>query len=114
MDMNYQEFVEMFPNFTGTLYLYISGSQGVAPNGQVVTYGEDFKTVEDLIAVFCEFVDANALDNIDDYLDDCDGDESDALNEAITDSGEFLIGVSEDKLTHCMYGCNIEPITVLE
>ena len=114
MDMNYQEFVEMFPNFTGTLYLYISGSQGVSPAGYTVEYGKDFKTVEDLIAVFTGFIDENAWENIDDYLEDCDGDEDDALNEAIIDSGEFLIGVSEDNLTHCMDSCEIQPISVLE
>ena len=113
MDNNYQKFVKMFANFTGTLYLYISGSQGVAPAGCTVEYGKDFKTVEDLIAVFTEFVDENAWDNIDSYLEDCDDDEDEAMGEAVADSGSFLVGISEDKLTHYMDGFDIEPLNII-
>lgn len=96
----YGQFSEMFKDFNGVLYLYISGSQGVSPAEMKVTYGEDFKTLKDLENLFCAFIDENAYDNIDDYLDDCDGDEDEAMNEAIADSGSFLVGTSLDNLTH--------------
>jgi hypothetical protein len=114
MDNNYQEFVKIFPNFTGTLYLYISGSQGVSPAGCTVEYGKDFKTVEDLISVFTDFIDENAWDNIDSYLEDCDNDEEEAMGEAVADSGNFLVGISEDKLTHYMDWFDIEPLSNIE
>lgn len=98
--MSYQEFAEMFEGFEGTLYLYISGSQGICPNDMKVTYGVDFKSLEDLENLFCEFIDENAYENLDSYLDDCDGDEEEAMGEAIADSGSFLLGVSLDNLTH--------------
>lgn len=104
MDSNYQEFTTIFNDFKGDLYLYISGSQGVSSAEMKVTYGQDFITMDDLITLFCEFIDENAYENIDDYLDDCDGDEDDALGEAIVDSGEYYIGTSPDNLTHIFDG----------
>lgn len=98
--MSYQEFSEMFKNFNGTLYLYISGSQGVSPNEMKVKYGVDFNSLEDLENLFSEFIDENAYDNLDSYLEDCDGDEYEAMGEAIADSGQFLLGTSLDNLTH--------------
>lgn len=98
--MSYQEFAEMFEGFQGDLYLYISGSQGVAPNDMKITYGIDFQSLEDIENLFCQFIDENAYENLDSYLDDCDGDEDDAMGEALADSGEFLLGVSLDNLTH--------------
>lgn len=94
-ESGYQEIASMFPNFDGKLYLYISGSQGVANADMVIQYGVDFKNLEDVTAVFCEFIDENVWENIDDYLDDCDGDEEEAFGEALADSGYFYIGVDE-------------------
>lgn len=98
--MGYQEIAEMFPGFTGKLYLYISGSQGVANADLTIQYGIDFNTLEDVTAVFCEFIDENVWENIDDYLDDCDGDEQEAFMEALTDSGHFYIGIDECNLMY--------------
>ena len=77
-----------------TIKLYISGSQGVSPNERTVTYGIDFNTIEELKNIFIAFIDENAEDNIDSYLEDYDYD--DAMNEAIADSGEFLIFLNDD------------------
>ena len=77
-----------------TIKLYISGSQGVSPNERTVTYGIDFNTIEELKNIFIAFIDENAEDNIDSYLEDYDYD--DARNEAIADSGEFLIFLNDD------------------
>ena len=49
---------------------------------------------EELKNLFCEFIDENAMEYIDDYLDDCDYDADEALAEAVNDSGEFFIGFS--------------------
>ena len=108
--MAYEQFSEMFENFNGELWLYISGSQGVAPNEMKVVYGVDFSSLDELEKVFCEFIDENAFENIADYLDDCDGDEDEAMMEAVNDSGEFLIGVSMDKLTHEYNGMFFDKI----
>lgn len=98
--MTYEDCVKEFPGFNGKLYLYITGSQGVAPNGMWVYFGKDFQSWKELETLFLEFIDENAFDNLADYLDDCDGDEDDAMGEAVCDSGEFLLGASEDNLTH--------------
>lgn len=108
--MNYGEFSEIFENFNGELYLYISGSQGVSPAEIKVIYGIDFSTIEELQNLFCKFIDENAYENIDSYLDDCDGDESEAMGEAVNDSGEFLLGVNSNHLTHIFDGGFIEKI----
>lgn len=79
----------------GKLKLYISGSQGVAPAETIVEYGVDFDTKEKLILLFTKFIDENAYNNIDDYLEDFDEDE--AINEAIADSGEFEIYLETDE-----------------
>ena len=106
--MNYEYFSEMFENFNGELYLYISGSQGVSPAELKVVYGIDFSNLEELQNLFCEFIDENAYENIDDYLDDCDGDKDEAIMEAINDSGEFLLGIDLTHLTHTFNGSFIE------
>ena len=62
----------------GKLKLYISGSQGVAPAENIVTYGIDFNTMNELINKFTTFIEENAYEYIDDYLEDCDYDEDDA------------------------------------
>lgn len=90
---------EMFPDFEDKIYLYISGSQGVSPNTLVV-HRRDFNSLEELEGIFLSFIDDNAYDNIDSYLDDCDGDEDEAMNEAVCDSGSFLLGTSEDNYTY--------------
>ena len=59
----------------GKLKLYISGSQGVAPAENIVTYGVDFNTIDELIDKFTTFIKENAYEYIDDYLEDCDYDE---------------------------------------
>ena len=59
----------------GKLKLYISGSQGVAPAENIVTYGIDFNTIDELIDKFTTFIKENAYEYIDDYLEDCDYDE---------------------------------------
>ena len=81
----------------GKLKLYISGSQGVAPAENIVTYGIDFNTIDELIDKFTIFIKENAYEYIDDYLEDCDYDEDDALMEAIVDSGEFEIYLENDE-----------------
>ena len=81
----------------GKLKLYISGSQGVAPAENIVTYGVDFNTTDELIDKFTTFINENAHEYIDDYLEDCDYDEDDALMEAIVDSGEFEIYLENDE-----------------
>ena len=81
----------------GKLKLYISGSQGVAPAENIVTYGIDFNTIDELINKFTTFIKENAYEYIDDYLEDCDYDEDDALIEAIGDSGEFEIYLGNDE-----------------
>ena len=95
----YKKLSKIFDNFHGELYLYISGSQGVSPAEMKVTYGVDFNTIDELESLFYHFIDENAYENIDDYLDDCDGDEDEAMMEAVNDSGEFLLGISMDNLT---------------
>ena len=110
--MNYQQFSEMFKNFNGTLYLYISGSQGVSPNEMKVVYGIDFNSLEELENLFAEFIDENAYENLDSYLEDCDGDEDEAIGEAIADSGQFLLGTSLDNLTHEYNGFISEIISL--
>lgn len=96
--MTYQEFIQKSP--TKKVYLYISGSQGVASAELVVIYGVDFNNEEEFKNLFCEFIDENAMDYIDDYLADCDYDEDDALGEAVSDSGEFYFGFSPDNLEY--------------
>lgn len=81
----------------GKLKLYIGGSQGVAPAESIVEYGVDFDTKEKLILLFTEFIDENAYENIDNYLEDCDYDEDETINEAIADSGEFEIYLETDE-----------------
>ena len=105
--MTFKEFQNMFKGFTGDLYLYISGSQGVSPNHMKITYNQDFSSIEDIINIFCEFIDENAYENIDDYLEDCD-DEDEAMGEAVADSGEFYLGASLDNLTHVYCGIILE------
>ena len=99
-DMTYEEFEKMFPGFDGFLLLYISGSQGVAPAELVVDYGADFDDLDSLCDCFTRFIDENALENIDSYIEDCENDEAEALMEAIIDSGDFLLGIDGDHLTH--------------
>lgn len=81
----------------GKLKLYISGSQGVAPAESIVEYGVDFDTKEKLILLFTELINENAYENIDDYLEDCDYNEDEAINEAVADSGEFEIYLETDE-----------------
>lgn len=81
----------------GKLTLYISGSQGVSPAECEVEYGIDFNTTEELENIFCEFIDENAMENIDNYLEDCDFNEDDAISECICDSGDFEIYLETDK-----------------
>jgi hypothetical protein len=96
--MTYQEFIKKCPN--KEIYLYISGSQGVSPAELKVTYGIDFNNEEEFKNLFCEFIDENAMEYIDDYLEDCDYDIDEALGEAVNDSGEFLFGFSLDNLEY--------------
>ena len=96
--MTYEEFEKMFPGFDGFLLLYISGSQGVAPAELVVDYGADFDDLDSLCDCFTRFIDENALENIDSYIEDCENDEAEALMEAIIDSGEFEIYLENDEL----------------
>ena len=80
-----------------TIKLYISGSQGVSPNERTVTYGIDFNTIEELKNIFIAFINENAEYNIDSYLEDYyDYDYDDVMNEAVADSGEFLIFLNDD------------------
>lgn len=81
----------------GKLKLYISGSQGVAPAENIVTYGVDFNTIDELIDEFITFIYENAYEYIDDYLEDCNYDEDNALMEAIVDSSEFEIYLENDE-----------------
>ena len=81
----------------GKLKLYISGSQGVAPAENIVTYRVDFNTIDELIDNFTTFIKENAYEYIDDYLEDYDYDEDDALMEAIVDSGKFEIYLENDE-----------------
>lgn len=99
-DSGYKEVASLFPGFSGELYLYISGSQGVANADMTIKYGVNFKNLDDVTAVFCQFIDENVWENIDDYLDDCDGNEEEAFMEALTDSGHFYIGVDEFNLLY--------------
>ena len=106
--MTFKEFQDMFEAFTGELFLYISGSQGVSSNYMKIIYNQDFSSLEDIINIFCEFIDENAYENIDDYLEDCDYDENEAMGEAVADSGEFYLGTSLDNLTHVYCGIILE------
>lgn len=102
--MTFKEFEEMFEGFTGDLFLYIEGSQGVSSCECKIIYGKDFTTLEQVIEIFCHLIDENASENIEDYLEDCGYDENEALIEAISDSGDFYLGSSLDNLTHIYDG----------
>ena len=112
--MTFKEFEEMFEGFTGDLFLYIEGSQGVSPNECKITYGKNFTNLEQVIEIFCTFIDENALENIDNYLEDCEYDEDEALMEDICDSGNFYLGSSLDNLTHIYYDGFISKRTEYE
>lgn len=99
-----------YMDLCGDVCLYISGSQGVSSNYTIVKCGKDFNSEEELINLFIDFIDENAYENIEDYLDDCDGDEAEALGEAVADSGEFLLGPSLDNLKYSFDGFNIEEL----
>ena len=45
--MTFKEFQDMFEGFTGELFLYISGSQGVSSNYMKIIYNQDFSSLED-------------------------------------------------------------------
>ena len=97
-----------YTDLCGNVCLYISGSQGVSPNYMMVKYGKDFNSKEELLDLFRNFIDENAFENLEDYLDDCEGDEDEALGEAVADSGEFLLGSSIDNLKYEFDGFDIE------
>lgn len=78
------------------IVFYITGSQGVAPAEMIVTFGVEVQCIEDIRTMFYSFIDENAMEYIDDYLDDCDGDVDDALGEVLCDSGEFWIGTPSE------------------
>lgn len=102
-----EELKKLFKDFNGELHLYIEGSQGVAPAEMQVVYGVDFSSVEELEDVFRYFIDENALEYVDDYLEECDGDEDEALGTAVCDSGNWLLGTTSDNLTHIFDGFTI-------
>lgn len=97
-----------YSDLCGDVYLYIGGSQGVSSDYIVVKYGKDFNSKEELLDLFRIFIDENAFENLEDYLDDCEGDEGEALGEAVADSGEFLLGPSIDNLKYEFDGFDIE------
>ena len=99
--------------FNKTACIYISGSQGVASNTLNLKYGVDYTTEEELEDLCSEFVTENAYENIEDYLENCDYDEDEALNEAICDSGEILLGTEEDNYTHYWALGSFEEICTL-
>ena len=80
----------------GTLKLYISGSQGVSPAAMTVKYGVDFNTEEELNQIYMTMINENATENIESYLEDCDYDYDEAMNECIEDSGNFYIYIETD------------------
>ena len=101
--MSYEYFENKFPGFKGKLTLYIEGSQGVSPALDEITWGVEFTTEEEIVHYFFEFVDFNAVENIDSYLEDCDFDCDEAQMEAVMDSGRLLLGIDEQNLTHILY-----------
>ncbi len=120
------EFNEMFGGEVGvqvdcsTITLYISGSQGVTSCEDVLKYGEDFTTLQEVVDLFYEMLANNALENLQDYLDDqldgldpdeLDEDELDELKgeaqaEAECDSGERQIIIKTIDGGNCYF--NIE------
>lgn len=93
------EFENKYPDLLKECFLYITGSQGVAPCGMTVRYGDHYQDEKSLCRLFDDLIDENAFENIDNYLDDCDGDEDEAQMEAVVDSGEFQIFLNEDDET---------------
>ena len=76
------EFNKMFCGDCSTITLYISGSQGVSSCEEVICYGTDFTTLEDIVARFYQLLSDNACENIEDYLDDLlDGQDPDEMDE---------------------------------
>ena len=94
-EKDYQILQKILKDFDGTIVLYISGSQGVVPAEMTITFGVDAQCIEDIKKCFYEFIDENVVENLDSYLEDCDGDEEAAFGEAICDSGEFWIGTPQ-------------------
>ncbi len=77
-----KEFNEMFCGYCSSITLYIGGSQGVSSCEEVIYYGEDFTTLEDIVARFYQLLSDNACENIEDYLDDLlDGQDPDEIDE---------------------------------
>lgn len=95
-----EDIEKQFPGFKNHLYLYISGCQGVPNMDMTIEFGVDFNYLEDVAPIFNEFIEETIWENIDDYLDDCDGDEQEAFMEALVDCGPFYIGIDEQTLTH--------------
>ncbi|MDV3427712.1 MAG: hypothetical protein LIR50_11930 [Bacillota bacterium] len=92
---SWEEFVEKVkeqnPNWDGTLFFYVEGSQGVSPAEEHFNLNEYNGDIERMVRAGWAFVEENAWENIDSYLEDNDGDEDEALAEAVVDSGDKLI-----------------------
>lgn len=119
-----EEFNKMFGGNCSSVELYISGSQGVSPYYEDIYYGENFTSLQDISNHFFEALANNALDNIEDYLDDLldgdpdemDEDELDALKdeaqaEAEVDSGERYIVIKTEDGGRLYY--EIEPRSLI-
>ena len=82
---------EQNPNWDGTLFFYVEGSQGVTSAEERFNLNDFNGDIERMVRAGWAFVDENAWENIESYLEDCDGDEDEALAEAVVDSGDKLI-----------------------
>ena len=77
-----QECNEIFGGDCSSVEIHISGSQGVTPYYEDIYYGENFISLEDISSHFFEALANNALENLDDYLDDfLDGQDPDEMDE---------------------------------
>lgn len=74
----------------------IEGSQGITPNSVYIDL-DTYDTIDQLITDIYLFIDENAYDCLEDYLDDCDGDEDEAMIEAVADSGNTYITIGSQK-----------------
>lgn len=103
-----KELNDMFGGDCSTIRLYISGSQGVSMREDELKYETNFTTLKDIVDYFYEMLADNALENIQDYLDDLlDGQDPDEMDEdelddlkceaqaeAECDSGERLLVIT--------------------
>ena len=113
----YEDFEKMFKGFKGTLWLYISGSQGVSPGWEYIEYGKDFTTLAEVSKRFDEWVNDWIMDYYEDYKEDIaeDYDDEDDLDEAafsecLNDIGCKYVGVEEQDIQYQYEGWGYDSV----